>query len=114
VPIKVRVSGQPPTLLAGQGVRVQLKLGIVPNSKVLPESALQHGQGGTYVYVVRNGSAAVQAIRVTHSLDGQIVIEGELAAGEPVLVETPKRLKAGGKVKLEGEKNQNKRDKAQP
>jgi hypothetical protein len=30
------------------------------------------------------------------------VVEGELRAGEPVLVEIPKRLKAGGKVKLEG------------
>ena len=69
--------------------------------EVLPEAALQHGQDGTYVYVVRDGRAVVQPVRATHSLDGQLVIEGEVRAGEAVLVEIPKRLKAGGKVTLE-------------
>jgi RND family efflux transporter MFP subunit len=114
VPIKVRLGGQPPALLSGQGVRLRLLLGIVPDSKVLPEAALQHGQDGTYVYVVRDGVAAVQPVSVKHSLDGQIAVEGELNAGEPVLVEVPKRLKAGGKVRLEGEKPSENKQKAQP
>ena len=104
VPIKVRVSGQSPALLSGQGVRLRLMLGSEPGAKVLPEAALQHGQAGTYVYVVRDGVAAVQPVSVVLSLDGQLAVEGELQAGEPVLVEIPKRLKAGGKVRLEGEK----------
>lgn len=112
VPIKVRASGQAPGLLSGQGVRLRLMLGKEPGTKVLPEAALQHGQEGTYVYVVRDGVAAVQPVSVVLSLDGQIAVEGELQAGEPVLVEIPKRLKAGGKVKLEGEKVLDK--KAQP
>jgi hypothetical protein len=29
------------------------------------------------------------------------MVEGELRAGEPVLIEIPQRLKAGSKVKLE-------------
>ena len=114
VPIKVRISGQPPALLSGQGVRLRLLLGSEPNRKVLPEAALQHGQAGTYVYVVRNGAAAVQPIGLLRSLDGMIAVEGELQAGEPVLVEVPKRLKAGGKVRLEGEKPSENEQKAQP
>lgn len=109
VPIKVRVGGQPPALLSGQGVRLRLLLGAETNSKVLPEAALQHGQKGTYVYVVRDGVATVQPVNVVLSLDGQLAVEGELQAGEPVLVEVPKRLKAGSKVRLEGEKTPDKK-----
>jgi len=52
--------------------------------------------------VVRGGKAVVQTVNVTRSLDGEEVVEGELHAGEPVLIEIPQRLKAGSKVKLEG------------
>lgn len=102
VPIKVRLAGAPASLLSGQGVRVRLRLGVVPNAKVVPEAALQHAQNGTYVYVVRGGKAVVQPVKVTRSLDGEEVIEGELRAGEPVLIEIPQRLKAGSAVKPEG------------
>jgi RND family efflux transporter MFP subunit len=119
VPIKVRMKDQPVALLSGQGVRLRLMLGSEPGSKVLPEAALQHGQQGTYVYVVRDGVAAVQAVQVKYRLDGLLAIEGEIAVGEPVLVEIPKRLKAGGKVRLadeapQGAKAAGKQDKAQP
>lgn len=114
VPIKVRVAGQPAGLLSGQGVRLRLLLSAASGSKVLPEAALQHGQDGTYVYVVRNGIAAVQPIGLLRSLDGMIAVEGELQAGERVLIEVPKRLKAGGKVRLEGEKPSENKQKAQP
>ncbi len=104
VPITVRVKGEPAGLLAGQGVRLRLALGSEPGRAVVPEAALQHGQDGTYVYVVRDGTAAVQAVRVRHRLDGQLALDGGLTAGERVLVEIPKRLRAGGKVRLEGDK----------
>lgn len=101
VPLKVRLDGSPGALLPGQGVRLRLLLGSLADVMVLPEAALQHGQDGTYVYVVRDGRAVVQPVRATHSLDGRQVIEGELQAGEAVLIEIPKRLKTGGKVTLE-------------
>ncbi len=101
VPIKVRLAGTPPALLSGQGVRVRLLLGVEPNARVVPEAALQHAQQGTYVYVVRGGRAVVQPVRQIRSLDGERMVEGELRAGEPVLIEIPQRLKAGSKVKLE-------------
>ena len=101
VPIKVRLVGPPPVSLSGQGVQLRLRLGTEPNAMVVPEAALQHAQQGSYVYVVRDGKAAVQPVKRTRGLDGEEVVEGELRAGEPVLVEIPQRLKAGGKVKLE-------------
>jgi RND family efflux transporter MFP subunit len=102
VPLKVRIEGSPGALLPGQGVRLRLMLGSLADVKVLPEAALQQGQEGTYVYVVRDGRAVVQPVRASHNLDGLFVVEGELQAGEAVLIEVPKRLRAGGKVTLEG------------
>ncbi|HMA12776.1 MAG TPA: HlyD family efflux transporter periplasmic adaptor subunit, partial [Steroidobacteraceae bacterium] len=101
VPIKVRLAGTPPALLSGQGVRLRLLLGVEPGAKVVPEAALQHAQAGDYVYVARAGRAVVQPVRLVRSLDGLLMVEGELRAGEPVLVEIPQRLKAGSKLKLE-------------
>jgi RND family efflux transporter MFP subunit len=114
LPIKVRLSDTPPTLLSGQGVRVRLLLGIEPNASVVPEAALQHAQQGTYVYVVRDGKAEVQPVRAVRSLDGEYMVEGELRAGEPVLIEIPQRLKSGSKVRLEGGEAEGKEGKAQP
>jgi len=102
VPIKVRLTGATSLLLPGQGVRVRLLLGTEANARVVPEAALQHAQQGAYVYVVRAGKAVVQPVKPTRSLDGEYVVEGELRAGEPVLVEIPQRLKAGSKVRIEG------------
>lgn len=104
LPIKVRLTSHAPGMLSGQGVRVRLNLGVLPGAHVVPEAALQHGQQGTYVYVVRGGAAALEAVKPLQSLDGELAVEGSLAAGEPVLIEIPQRLKVGSKVRLEGEK----------
>lgn len=104
VQIKVRLTGAPPGLLSGQSVRLRLQLGVEPGARVVPEAALQHAQNGTYVYVVRDGRAVAQPVTLLRALDGAQAVSGELAAGEPVLIEIPQRLRAGGAVRLEGER----------
>jgi RND family efflux transporter MFP subunit len=101
VPIKVRLQTSPPALLSGQGVRVRLLLGALPDARVVPEAALQHAQEGAYVYVVRDGKAVIQPVELIRSLDGEQMVEGDLRAGEPVLIEIPQRLKAGNSVTIE-------------
>lgn len=102
VPIKVRLRAPSSALLSGQSVHLRLLLGSMPEARVIPEAALQYAQDGAYVYVVREGKAVVQPVTLIRSLDGELMVEGKLAAGEPVLVEVPQRLKAGGAVKLQG------------
>ena len=101
VPIKVRIADPPPGLLSGQSVRVRLHLGSDAGARVVPEAALQQGQAGSYVYVVRDGKAVVQPVTPVRSVDGEHMVEGDLRAGERVLTEIPQRLKAGDAVKLE-------------
>lgn len=98
VPVKLRLA-EPGALLSGQGVRVRLFVGAEPGARVVPEAALQHGQQGDYVYVVRSGKAAIQPVRLLRRLDGEVALAGDLHENEAVLTEIPKRLKAGSKVK---------------
>lgn len=102
VPIKVRLADASAAWLPGQNVALRLILGALPDAQVIPEAALQQSQTGPYVYVVRDGKAVVQPVRQLLSLEGQVAVEGALQAGEPVLIEIPQRLKAGGAVELEG------------
>lgn len=104
VQIKVRLATRPAALLPGQSVRVRLTVGAETGARVVPEAALQHAQDGAYVYVVRDGKAVLQKVTLLRALDGRQALAGELAAGEPVLVEIPQRLKAGGAVRLAGQK----------
>jgi len=102
VAIKVRLIAPPPSLLSGQGVRMRLLLGDEMGVRVIPDSALQQAQEGSYVYVVRGGKAVLQRVTAVRTLDNNVVVDGKLAAGEPVLIEIPQRLKDGSKVQLEG------------
>lgn len=101
VPVKVSVRDPSPVLLSGQSVRVRLLLGVEPAARVVPEAALQHGQAGSYVYVVRDTRAVVQPVTLLRALDGQLAVRGDLRPGERVLIEIPQRLKAGSQVRLE-------------
>jgi RND family efflux transporter MFP subunit len=103
VQIKVRLAALPAGLLPGQSVRVRLAVGSEKAARVVPEAALQHAQAGAYVYAVRDGKATVQNVTLLRALDGMLAVDGQLAAGERVLIEIPQRLKAGGAVRLEAE-----------
>ena len=102
VAIKVRLIAPSPSLLSGQGVHMRLLLGDEANVRVVPDSALQQAQEGSYVYVVRGGKAVLQRVTAVRTLDNNVVVDGKLAAGEPVLIEIPQRLKDGSKVQMEG------------
>lgn len=114
VPVKVRLANAPAALLPGQSVRIRLTLGVEPDAKVIPEAALHHAQAGTYLYVVREGKAVLQAVEVVRALDGELAVAGTLVAGEPVLVEVPRRLRDGSDVTLEGERDRSAADTPRP
>jgi RND family efflux transporter MFP subunit len=100
VAIKVRLIDPPPSLLSGQALPLRLTLGVEPGARAVPDAAVQVGQNGSFVYVVRDGKAVAQAVQALRSLDGMTQIAGDVRAGEAVLVEIPKRLRDGSLVKL--------------
>jgi membrane fusion protein, multidrug efflux system len=91
-------------LWPGQFVRVILKLGTKPDALIVPSEAVQSGQDGSFVFVVKTdkGNQKVESRPVTPGMrvDGQLVIEKGLAAGEVVVTEGQLRLAADSVVKI--------------
>lgn len=83
-------------LWPGQFVNVTLTLRVDPAALVVPDAAVQHGQSGTFVFVVRpDATVEMRPVVVDRSIAGDSVIASGLAAGESVVVEGQLRLAPG-------------------
>ncbi len=91
-------------LWPGQFVRVVLTLSHQSNAIVIPSQALQTGQEGQHVFVVKSDSAVeLRAVVVSRTLDGQAVIEKGLQPGEKVVTDGQFLLGPGTKVEVKHE-----------
>lgn len=88
-------------LWPGEYVDVTVKLSTMSNAVVVPNSAMQTGQDGTYVYVINGQRAAeVRPIVAGMRRDQDLVITRGLEAGETVVTEGQLRLAPGASVIL--------------
>jgi multidrug efflux system membrane fusion protein len=86
-------------LWPGQFVNVTLTLRVDPAAIVVPDAAVQHGQNGAYVFVVRPDSTVeMRPVVVDRSVAGESVIASGLAVGDSVVVEGQLRLTPGMRV----------------
>jgi multidrug efflux system membrane fusion protein len=88
-------------LWPGQFVRVTLRLSERPNAVVVPNEAIQTGQNGTFVYVVKeNRSVEVRPVETSLRVDQDMVVDKGLAAGETVVTEGQLRLAPDSRVSI--------------
>jgi RND family efflux transporter MFP subunit len=81
------------------GILVSTKLVIrSENSVVVPTQAVQRSQNGNYVFVVRDGVAKVQPVKVDRTFQGTSVIAEGLSGGEDVVVDGQLLLSDGSRV----------------
>jgi len=86
-------------LWPGQFVDVALELSIQKNAVVVPTKAIQTGQQGEYVYVVRADSTAEsRPVKTMGVYQNLTVISQGLSAGEHVIVNGQLRVVPNGKV----------------
>jgi multidrug efflux system membrane fusion protein len=93
-------------LWPGQFVNVVLRLTTQPNAVVVPNQAVQTGQDGLFVYVVKE-DRTVEARKVTTGprVDQDLVINSGLAPGETIVTEGQLRLAPNSRVQFgEGRK----------
>jgi len=87
------------TLWPGQFARVKLRLTILPQAIVVPSQAVQIGQDGQYVFVVKQDSTVEQRpVTTAQRVDDDLVIEKGLQVGEKVVTEGQLRLEPGSRV----------------
>jgi len=88
-------------LWPGQFVRVTLRLGQKPNAVLVPNQAVQSGQDGTFVYIVKpDQRVEVRNVAAGQRLGEETVIEKGLEAGETVVTEGTLRLVPGSRVQV--------------
>ena len=81
------------------GILVATKLIIrTENSVVVPTVAVQRSQNGNYVFVVRDGVAKVQPVKIDRTFQGTSVIAEGLSGDENVVVDGQLLLSDGSRV----------------
>jgi multidrug efflux system membrane fusion protein len=86
-------------LWPGQFVNIVLTLTTQPNAIVVPSQAIQTGQQGQYVFVVKaDQTVESRSVVVARTMDTQTVIASGLKPGETVVTDGQLRLVPGAKV----------------
>jgi multidrug efflux system membrane fusion protein len=88
------------TLWPGQYVDVTVQLAVDEHALVVPTAAVQAGQQGQFVFVVKDGAAELRPVRVAWTDGDTTVIEHGVAAGEQVVTDGQLRLTPGAKVSV--------------
>lgn len=86
-------------LWPGALVDTQMQLGTVANLIAVPETAVQLGEAGSFVFVVsKTGSAEMRPVGVFSRADGNANLANGVAAGERIVVDGAAALTPGAKV----------------
>lgn len=99
--LKARFDNQTNQLFPKQFVNVRLQLAVHDEVLKVPNDALQFGSGGRFVWLVDDEGKA-QMLSVQPRLgDAEFsLVDGDLQAGQQVVVEGVDRLKVGSKVEI--------------
>jgi multidrug efflux system membrane fusion protein len=88
-------------LWPGQFVNVILTLTTQPNAVVVPSQAIQTGQEGQYVFVVKEDlTVEFRPVVAGRTINGETVIQKGLRADEKVVTDGQLRLYPGAKVEI--------------
>lgn len=86
-------------LWPGQFVNAQLVVGTVKDAVTVPVGAVQRGQQGSFIWVVKtDGTVEPRPVKVGQISNGAALIEESIAAGETVVVTGQYRLQPGVSV----------------
>lgn len=98
--LKARVANEDRALWPGQFVTVQLQLSVDDNAITLPSEAVVTSGTSTFVYLMENGKAKRQSVKMGRALGTLVKIDSGLVGGEQVIVEGQARLRDGAAVQL--------------
>ncbi len=93
VMLKAEIPNQHVQLWPGQFVGITLQLTIQPDAVVVPDSAVQAGQAGSFVYTVVDNKAVIAPVTQDRQIGDEAVISKGLKAGQVVITHVPRTLK---------------------
>lgn len=100
--LKARFANADMRLWPGQYVGVTLTPRVEPEAIFIPSAAMQTGQAGRYVYVIREGRAERRPVELVRTMRDRVIVTGQLGAGERVIVDGAQRVQNGSRVQERG------------
>ena len=101
IKIKASFPNDDRRLWPGQFVDVALTLSVEPNAIVVPTGAVQSGQQGNYVFVVKpDNTVELRNIAVERETADDTIVQNGLSQGELVVTDGQLRLTDGSKVAI--------------
>jgi membrane fusion protein, multidrug efflux system len=101
IKVKATFPNEKRHLWPGQFVNVVITLAMDPNAIVVPAVAVQTGQQGQYVFVVKSDQTVdLRAVTIARSDGKESVVATGLRAGETVVTDGHLRLVAGSRVSV--------------
>jgi RND family efflux transporter MFP subunit len=91
---RARVPNEADRLRPGMSFAVSLELS-GRRYPLVPEVAVQWGGDGAFLWVVRDGTARRVPVTVVQRQEGTVLVDADVAAGEPVVVEGIQRMREG-------------------
>lgn len=89
------------SLWPGEYVRVRLLTKRLSDARLVPAAAVQLGQSGSYVYVVKSDmTVEMRSVEVEARMDGLAVISKGINAGEIAVIDGQVNLRPGSKVSV--------------
>ena len=98
--VRARFDNPGEQLFSNQFVNVRLTLQTLPGALSVPVDVVQFGNQGNYVYVVRDGKAHIQTVKLGASASDRVQVVDGLQAGEQVVLEGMDSLRDGSRVKI--------------
>lgn len=99
--MKAEFANQQRSLWPGQFVNINLQLTTEKNATVVPSQAVQNGQQGTYVFVVKpNKTVEARVVDLGPTDQGMVVIRKGVDAGETVVTDGQVRIVPGATVEF--------------
>lgn len=87
-------------LWPGQFVNVVLTMGTANNATLIPAEAVQNGQQGQFVYVVKpDQTVEPRVVTAGRTFDRKIIIEKGIAPGDTVVIDGQMRLFPGARIR---------------
>ncbi len=99
--VKASFPNQQNRLWPGQYVTVVVTLRVDPAAIVVPGEAVQMGQEGSYVFVIRpDDTVEMRPVEVARTAGQEAVIADGLSVGERIVTEGQLRLEPGSKIEI--------------
>ncbi|MEW6107902.1 MAG: efflux RND transporter periplasmic adaptor subunit [Nitrospirota bacterium] len=100
IKLKAAFSNKDKRLWPGQFVNVVITLAVQPDAIVVPSQAVQTGQQGQFVFVVKDDTAELRPVTAGIAYKDMTVIEKGVTPGEEVVTDGHMLLMPGAKVEI--------------